>query len=169
MDEIEIPCEPGLTVGWAVVVTEHPADSGEPVVTRHVAWSTLAIEEMISDTLRERGDAVARIVHAFCGRDLHLRDGGRVEFRWDCHISDWRCMDCGVDTRAIEEYYMLHDHVWREANPDIEGILCVGCVEQRLGRKLAAADFTDKKINVTARHSGSARLTDRLQRSCRSS
>ena len=65
----------------------------------------------------------------------------------DAHRFD--CEDCDVDTREIDEYYMVHDHVWKEAgmHPDIEGMLCIGCLEKRLRRLLRPIDFIDAPIN----------------------
>jgi hypothetical protein len=57
------------------------------------------------------------------------------------------CLDCQVDTLEIREYYMLRGDVWFKANPAGRGMLCVGCVERRLGRRLVPADFTDAPVN----------------------
>jgi len=51
------------------------------------------------------------------------------------------CMDCGVDTEAINEEYMILDDLWRTAVPSEAGMLCVGCLEKRLGRELRRDDF----------------------------
>lgn len=59
----------------------------------------------------------------------------------------FECMDCTVDTLAIDEYYMVTDGVWELANPQRCGMLCIGCLEKRLGRTLTAADFTAAPIN----------------------
>jgi hypothetical protein len=59
----------------------------------------------------------------------------------DSPVRDPHCLDCGVDTDAINESYMTHDDVWRAANPAEAGMLCVGCCEKRLGRKLRRKDF----------------------------
>ncbi|MCV7064604.1 hypothetical protein H7H51_00795 [Mycolicibacterium farcinogenes] len=85
-----------------------------------------------------------------------------MEFRWQLIVSDWRCLDCGVDTDAIDEYYMLRDEVWEQAHPDIDGQLCIGCVEQRLGRGLSADDFTAQTVNTSTTLQRSTRLIDRL-------
>lgn len=71
-------------------------------------------------------------------------------------------MDCGVDTDALDEYYVLHNDLWAHVHPDIDGHLCVGCVECRIGRKLTAADFADAHINTTDKLRRSPRLRDRL-------
>lgn len=42
---------------------------------------------------------------------------------------------------------MLRDNVWRQANPEYEGMLCIGCVEKRLRRKLTPDDFSNYPIN----------------------
>lgn len=70
------------------------------------------------------------------------------------------CDDCGVDTTpeppAGWEYYMVHDPVWAAAGMPVpddpegfvgEGILCIGCLEKRLGRKLTPDDFTGAPVN----------------------
>jgi hypothetical protein len=75
------------------------------------------------------------------------------------------CMDCGVDTDAIDESYMIHDDLWRAAVPSEAGMLCVGCCERRLGRRLRREDF--RPYAQTAFDEGmpvSARLKDRMQR-----
>jgi hypothetical protein len=79
------------------------------------------------------------------------------------------CADCGLGTCG--EWYMVHEHVWEEAwrgrrKPwhAIEGqeILCIGCLERRLGRTLVAADFTDAPVNDPSKSLMSARLHSRL-------
>src|SRR5262245_37718034 len=57
------------------------------------------------------------------------------------------CLDCDVDTIRIGDYDMLHDRVWLQANPDRAGMLCVACIETRLGRRLEPGDFTRAPIN----------------------
>lgn len=73
------------------------------------------------------------------------------------------CVDCGVDTDVIDEYYMVHDHVWLSSGIGLnDGMLCVGCLERRIGRTLTAADFTDAPIN-RGLFPYSRRLTERLR------
>jgi hypothetical protein len=64
------------------------------------------------------------------------------------------CADCGVNTSRIGEWYMVTDAVWEQAWPgtprigtDYLHILCIGCLEQRLGRPLTAGDFTPVAVN----------------------
>lgn len=38
--------------------------------------------------------------------------------------------------------YRLLDELWARVNPAIEGMLCLECVEKRLGRQLTPDDFT---------------------------
>jgi hypothetical protein len=61
--------------------------------------------------------------------------------------NDPRCLDCDVDTLEIGHFYMLRDDVWLEANPTVDGMLCIDCLETRLGRRLAPTDFSDAPCN----------------------
>lgn len=82
-------------------------------------------------------------------------------------------MDCNMDTFKLpSEFYMLHYELWEEAvaAPDRGRMLCIGCVETRLGRKLTNKDFhpgkdNDGGINSLGYDLGSPRserLIDRL-------
>jgi hypothetical protein len=42
---------------------------------------------------------------------------------------------------------MVTDEVWETAHPEKRGMLCIGCLEDRLGRQLTSDDFTDAPIN----------------------
>jgi hypothetical protein len=95
------------------------------------------------------------------------------------------CHDCGADTHR--EYYRLRNDVWdnvaREVNrlvPDLDplhyvantrcggdwcegdciGMLCIACVEDRLGRQLEPADF---KPNAPANELPPGRYSKRLR------
>jgi hypothetical protein len=81
------------------------------------------------------------------------------------------CADCNVDTLAIGEYYMVRDEVWEQAwvgrrrrsgprhwslrhsrHKQRRGpreILCVGCLEARIGRQLNRDDFAAMVGNST--------------------
>lgn len=58
------------------------------------------------------------------------------------------CVDCGTETFPSEQY-MVHDAVWPADLGPGGGMLCVGCLEARLGRQLTSADFTAAVINDT--------------------
>lgn len=73
------------------------------------------------------------------------------------------CLDCGVDTGQIHEHYMLHDKVWLTVAPK-RGMLCIGCIEYRLGRELSAQDFNDSYLNRPQTAPQSLRLRNRLTR-----
>jgi hypothetical protein len=62
------------------------------------------------------------------------------------------------------EYYMLKHPVWAQANPALDGMLCIGCAEKRLGRRLRASDFTEAPVNYDPRYCPSARLIHRRDR-----
>ncbi len=67
------------------------------------------------------------------------------------------CQDCDVDVIAVGECYMVQDAVWPLAEDG--GVLCVGCLEARIGRELTREDFTACLVNLQA---GSPRLRSRL-------
>lgn len=92
-----------------------------------------------------------------------------TEHIYDCTPLDeqmFRCMDCGVCTNCNGEYYMVHDEIWYSAITvmDRGHMLCIGCLEQRLGKLLTKDDFTDAPVNSMWLEWGSTRLKDRLQR-----
>jgi hypothetical protein len=52
------------------------------------------------------------------------------------------CLDCRARAWVdLHEDYGVHDQVWRQAVPDGKGMLCVGCLETRLGRQMTRDDF----------------------------
>lgn len=58
------------------------------------------------------------------------------------------CVDCGVNTARLGEYYMVWPDVWASSGlRHDDGMLCVGCLEHRLGRRLNAVDFTAVPVN----------------------
>jgi hypothetical protein len=64
------------------------------------------------------------------------------------------CRDCRTDTLPTDpdaggtEYYGVDSRVWKAAGMEPNGgCLCIGCLEQRLGRRLWPADFTGADIN----------------------
>lgn len=158
---------PGVDVSWAlhtleVTSLDDPPVDADTATLRHAA-TLLDVERAIADRVRREGDAVTHIRHTLGGRDVHLRDGSRIEFRWHMVISDWRCADCGVNTDAINEYYMVLDPLWEHATNGLKDIhLCIECLEHRLGRTLTAADFTKADINTRSDTARSPRLQTRL-------
>lgn len=80
---------------------------------------------------------------------------------------NFKCLDCQEDTNKINEYYMVKDEVWLKANPKNKGMLCIGCLEERLGRELEYKDFSDANLNLMSmnfRFPKSDRLICRLVR-----
>jgi hypothetical protein len=94
----------------------------------------------------------------------------------------WNCIDCGFNTgpgmktykqveRAFHrtgqikqticnksEIYMVKTSVWKKAGMKYSsGCLCIGCLEERIGRELTPKDFRDDFKTVP----GTPRLLDR--------
>ena len=61
--------------------------------------------------------------------------------------SRFLCLDCKVDCGKIGEHYMLKDLVWFSVVASNKGMLCVGCIEGRLGRRLIPSDFNNSYVN----------------------
>lgn len=74
----------------------------------------------------------------------------------------WYCLDCRQNTNTMNEYYMVYDEVWLQAVPDGDGMMCIGCLENRLKRKLAPEDFTNCGLNQMKVITGSDRLRSRI-------
>ena len=74
----------------------------------------------------------------------------------------FKCKDCGRNTMALKEYYMVKDHVWNQAGGG-KGMLCVDCLEKRLGRQLTPEDFIDAIINTNF-YQHSPKLLSRMGR-----
>jgi hypothetical protein len=58
--------------------------------------------------------------------------------------SKWLCLDCAKDLSVPGgDYYILRNKLWREIVPRKQrhGMLCLNCVQGRLGRELAPEDF----------------------------
>jgi hypothetical protein len=78
---------------------------------------------------------------------------------WEAYLADserrfaepdtTECVDCGTETLPTDgfrhsEWYIVADEVWADAGiTKLGGCLCIGCLEERIGRQLTAADFPD--------------------------
>jgi hypothetical protein len=75
------------------------------------------------------------------------------------------CLDCHIDTMFILfEYYVVYNEIWKQATEKHErlSMLCIGCLEKRLGRKLCKDDFKNCPVNKRFERK-SQRLQERLQ------
>lgn len=73
------------------------------------------------------------------------------------------CTDCKCDTGSICEHYFVETELWSKF-ASITEMLCIGCFETRIGRKLNKKDFTKCYLNDLKNKSfqRSSRLIDRL-------
>ena len=60
-------------------------------------------------------------------------------------LSPVACSRCRAD--VLDEQFMVRDDVWAAAATAGERLLCVGCAERSLGRRLGPDDFTDAPLN----------------------
>ena len=74
----------------------------------------------------------------------------------------WLCLDCRVDTGKINEHYFINTEDWIKVVGSKIGMLCIGCLENRLGRTLTSSDFPPVHINNPRLYSMSSRLLSRI-------
>lgn len=80
-------------------------------------------------------------------------------------MESFLCVDCTRDTGRIGEYYMVHDDIWNSVVTEGDGMLCITCLETRLGRELTKRDFTDVPLNnLSDEWTKSPTLINRLTR-----
>ena len=61
------------------------------------------------------------------------------------------CQDCGHrDHQCILDYVVV-DEVWQQVADPLDGILCLSCLEDRLGRGIREEDLKDIPVNRTLR------------------
>ena len=88
----------------------------------------------------------------------------------------FKCADCLTNTSRIGEYFMVTKEIWslawsgwRRPRDGVrrgrQSMLCIRCLERRIGRTLTHADFTDAPVNDPGWSDKSERLLDRLSRS----
>jgi hypothetical protein len=128
----------GIDIGMESLPVETVANEIMEVIDKH----QLDIREALEALSLVRGDFEAQLL--------------------DCYEKKnpppFPCKDCGVNTmpatneqggtpKGCHECYMVHDELWAKAGMEEDEMLCVGCLEKRLGRELIAGDFTDAIIN----------------------
>lgn len=61
----------------------------------------------------------------------------------------WKCVDCDKDTlnSSSKDYYMVTDKLWDKYGVG-ERMLCMECMETRIGHKLTPEDISDCSINT---------------------
>lgn len=76
--------------------------------------------------------------------------------------SKWNCVDCGRNTKL--EHYFVNEDVWFVlAKMPEQGMLCVNCIEKRIGRQLTSSDFTQAHINNPRTNAMTNQLRSRIE------
>lgn len=138
-----------------------------------------ALRRMVADLADRLHDAIdagldVETLHDILGlwEANNLNEELRYEalVRWGAPTT---CDDCGDDVTPYDaygrpeegswEWYMVQSEVWEAARREGElpSILCIGCLEDRIGRRLTPSDFADLGINEPG-WATSKRLIDRL-------
>lgn len=154
--------------------TVTPDELVQRALRRRVAGLTDELHMAIEDGL------TVDTLHSIVG--LWEANNNNEELTYESLVEDGKptaCDDCTLDVtpfdedgRPIEgawEWYLVRDEIWKAASGNREPprILCVHCLEQRIGRRLIPGDFADLPINAPG-VLDSERLRDRLGVSWRS-
>lgn len=101
------------------------------------------------------------------GTNLTLEELQKVVGNALDHFALMLCLDCEENTS--HEYYMVSDEIWIQATREEErrSVLCIGCLEDRLGRSLNSEDFPKNiglnQANLALAEEGDYRVSDRLK------
>jgi hypothetical protein len=114
------------------------------VIREHTATITVKARDQ---------DEADRIALDLFDKQVFTGDGGELGLPgwWTEHepsLSDaeidtkFRCIDCGKNTQG-GEYYMVYNEIWAASGVAPHGgMLCLACLERRIGRPLTMGDFT---------------------------
>ena len=73
------------------------------------------------------------------------------------------CADCGNNLHHLNEYwYKVKSEIWLTVAKSSD-LLCIGCLEKRLNRRLQPIDFSNDPMNHKKLRNKSARLLNRLK------
>jgi hypothetical protein len=127
--EFEYRPVPGIHHGWRLERTGN--------VVTEAAESLTEIEDVIDAAMvtycNDHSVAIV-VVHGGHGwRGFTAALGDVVSFCWTLIERDFRCADCGYD--IWDETYKVADGLWA-AEGNVAGVLCIGCLERRLGQQL---------------------------------
>ena len=72
------------------------------------------------------------------------------DIRTKKELKHWACKDCRKDTWVdLKDYYMVTDEIWNKYGiKEKRGMLCVKCLEKRLGHKLGIKEITFCPLNL---------------------
>ncbi len=93
-------------------------------------------------------------------RNSHESKTKRRHVRHWVKGEDFRCWNCNTST--LNEHYMVKNDVWDSGGIDRDKLLCIGCLESRIGRELTGKDFMLVPLNYIP-YPRSERLINRLQ------
>ena len=60
----------------------------------------------------------------------------------------WCCVDCDINTFIhTDDYFMVKHKIWKKFGVGTE-MLCVNCLEKRMGRKITKHDLLNCQLNT---------------------
>ena len=79
--------------------------------------------------------------------DIHIKHFLGLDTRTKKEKEHWKCFDCSKDTLLnVKDYYMITNELWIKYGVE-NNMLCMNCIEKRLGHKLRKEDLTDCSLN----------------------
>lgn len=76
---------------------------------------------------------------------------------------EFECADCHINLLYIQEFwYKIKPEIWLTVAKSSD-LLCIGCLEIRLKRRLQPCDFSNHEMNHKKLRNKSARLLNRLK------
>lgn len=101
------------------------------------------IEEQDRALRAEAADLIRRAIASLPREDAITFLDGLAEDATNAVIDlRFHCVDCDKDTGG-GEYYMVSDEVWAASGLEPHGgMLCLRCLERRIGREINGDDFT---------------------------
>ena len=92
--------------------------------------------------------AESDLIEMECGCLIRQIDDEDVVQECDSHAMHC-CMDCEKHESEFDEYYMVKNEIWASVVFPSEWymLLCIDCLESRLGRYLRREDFMNVEVN----------------------
>ncbi|MDX6587267.1 MAG: hypothetical protein QOI31_1740 [Solirubrobacterales bacterium] len=138
--------------------SKKPAPSDDVLAGRALQRMVANLVDRLHDAIEEGLDA--ETLHDIAG--LWEANNLNEDLTYEQLVADGApttCDDCGSDVtpydetgRPVEggwEWFMVSDEVWETASrgESAPGILCIGCLEKRIGRRLEPTDFPELAVN----------------------
>jgi hypothetical protein len=115
-------------------------------------WRLLAVYDAVEEgpyqrfLFQKRKHRYFAIGCVDCETAHHVRESRMAKLP-QMPLTEFHCMDCGLDTfDGYANYYMVTDELW-QAFGVRAGMLCFPCLQARVPRSIVPADFINAPVN----------------------